>query len=192
MRQSSDATIVPGVYFLFLADKLIYVGRSQDCYKRITQHRMGGRPFDFATVMPLTPDLMNKVEPALIKSFQPPQNVVHTDALRSHRNAWRLTRPTESREPREMPARNGLGTVSRPAARDLAIAHGLVGALIDEAMSDGRLTFVESGRIAPRNKKPILVALYDDVVAFCEAERSNQLASLGLGGLLPAASQEAQ
>jgi hypothetical protein len=63
-----------GVYFLFLKQELVYVGRSSNPYGRIEAHRINGRPFDDFTVAHCEPGQSMWMERALIASLAPAQN----------------------------------------------------------------------------------------------------------------------
>lgn len=65
---------VNGVYFLFERKKLIYIGKSRDCAKRVAAHRSNGRPFDYYLIMPVSVGEADWVEIALIKAMEPKQN----------------------------------------------------------------------------------------------------------------------
>jgi len=64
-----------GVYFLYFRGVLQYVGKSVTPASRLNQHRQVGRVFDQAFVLPVPQSMLDQVEGALIRKFQPPLNV---------------------------------------------------------------------------------------------------------------------
>lgn len=68
---------VSGVYLLFDRQRLVYVGKSTDCKRRIADHARNGRAFDYATVMALPDGDETWIEEALIRRLGPPQNRSH-------------------------------------------------------------------------------------------------------------------
>lgn len=66
--------VVCGVYSLFAQHKLVYVGKSTNCYKRIADHRTNGRVFDYALVTAVPEADAAWVEAALIAAMEPVQN----------------------------------------------------------------------------------------------------------------------
>lgn len=66
--------VVCGVYLLFKEHELVYIGKSQDLYKRISSHRLNGREFDYAALIPLPESDLSWVESSLIKSFDSLKN----------------------------------------------------------------------------------------------------------------------
>ena len=74
VNYSNERPIVSGVYMLFQEHNLVYVGKSQDSYARISEHRANGRVFDYALISSCPASDMGWIESALIKAFQPQQN----------------------------------------------------------------------------------------------------------------------
>lgn len=64
-----------GVYMLFLAEELIYVGRSTELPRRITNHRRSGRVFDDVRAIPCEPAVADWLEAELIRTLRPTQNI---------------------------------------------------------------------------------------------------------------------
>lgn len=63
-----------GVYFLYLGDRLQYIGQSVEPATRLSQHRHSGKAFDRAFVIPVPAFMLDNVEGALIRYFRPPLN----------------------------------------------------------------------------------------------------------------------
>lgn len=63
-----------GVYLLFRAGRLVYIGSSLDMPKRVASHDANGRPFDEVHYIETSPSKREDVERELIRAFQPPQN----------------------------------------------------------------------------------------------------------------------
>ena len=191
MAEPRNTPVVCGVYFLFKDRVLTYVGQSKDCYGRIADHRSAGREFDLATVMPLAEEFVSQVETALIKSYQPPKNKAHNEAVRPAPPA-RFMQPILERQARRdaAPRPDGLGLISRAKARGVAQSLGLRGMIIDEAIEAGDLSFVESSK---RGRGVICVALYSDIIAFLKVKQKEKLQALGFTSehLDPAASRPA-
>lgn len=189
---AAQPEVVSGLYFLFKDGELTYVGQSKDCRKRIEQHRGNGRPFDFATIMPIEPERRSLVEAAIIHKFAPSGNVAGKPKPPAPPKA--VMPPAWSRAVAEarleglagprvkpfVPDPNDTRTISKAQARLVAQNHGVRGALIDEAIADGRLQFVETGRGSGPRGAPIRVGLYQAVLAFCQAEARAELDRLGL------------
>jgi hypothetical protein len=68
----------PGVYFLFLDEKLQYIGESEDCKRREERHRQRIPRNDWAMI-PVDGDRPDRkaVEDELISKFRPPWNWTH-------------------------------------------------------------------------------------------------------------------
>jgi len=62
----------PGVYFLVKDDVVIYVGQSVNCYTRIQSHQ--DKNFDTAFMIPVPPELLDRVEGSLIRVMRPKLN----------------------------------------------------------------------------------------------------------------------
>lgn len=72
--KAAEPHVGPGVYLLFKARRLTYVGRSAYPPGRIAQHRANGRPFSHSMIIPCSEEDSYWVEKALIDALQPPQN----------------------------------------------------------------------------------------------------------------------
>ena len=169
MAYDPASPIVSGVYFLFRNGALAYVGKSQDCYRRIAKHRANGREFDFATVMPLRQEFMGDVERALIESYKPPANRQVPVAA----SAAPVSSPTV-----KAPKPPDHQTVSVSQAKTIAMRAGLKSDAINEAIAAGDLKFVDSGRRCGRGI--VRVALASAVTAYCEHRAQQRLITLGL------------
>lgn len=98
-RSPKKSTVVStgplaGVYLLFQDWDLIYVGRSDDCHRRVGSHRTNGRTFNHYEMIPCGSDRAKFVEEALIRSLEPAQN-----KIRYRREIAR----TEGPEPKPVP-----------------------------------------------------------------------------------------
>lgn len=71
------APVVPasGVYLLYLAGALIYIGRSTELPRRITNHRRAGRVFDEVRAIPCEYGIATWLEAELIRTLGPPENI---------------------------------------------------------------------------------------------------------------------
>lgn len=66
---------IPGVYFLFDGDRLVYVGQSTHVPARIEDHLREGRiPFDRATFLPVEPEKLRERESYYIDLLDPEYN----------------------------------------------------------------------------------------------------------------------
>lgn len=72
----NDAHVISGIYFLmdYSNDNPVYIGRSEDIFSRIHQHRVTKRPFDYFRYIEFPIDKLNEMELLMIKKFQPMQN----------------------------------------------------------------------------------------------------------------------
>lgn len=73
-RSVEDITAAPGVYFVFHASALTYVGMSFSVRTRLLQHRQHGRPISECAMVSVEPDLLAPVELAYIHALRPPGN----------------------------------------------------------------------------------------------------------------------
>lgn len=64
----------PGIYFLFKAGELIYIGKSRNMRKRVYEHKMTKRDFDAVTYVEAPEAWLARLEAAYIAEFKPPQN----------------------------------------------------------------------------------------------------------------------
>lgn len=64
-----------GVYMLFRDGELIYIGRSSELPRRITNHRRAGREFDEVRAIPCDYATAEWLEAELIRTLQPPENI---------------------------------------------------------------------------------------------------------------------
>lgn len=70
----------PGVYFLFLEDRMQYIGSSIDVRARVTAHQDEKRiRFDFATYLPTPSPWHLSIEALYIAHYQPPRNSTFCD-----------------------------------------------------------------------------------------------------------------
>lgn len=68
---------VPGIYFLYQADIVVYVGESKCVFGRIKDH-VGNKEFDsFTYVIEANDELRKLQEMKMIKNFRPMYNIVH-------------------------------------------------------------------------------------------------------------------
>lgn len=65
-----------GVYLLYNDGALAYVGRSTSLASRLAHHRASGRLFGEARIIPCDEALSVWLERELIRTLQPPQNIV--------------------------------------------------------------------------------------------------------------------
>lgn len=63
-----------GVYFLFDADQLVYIGQSVYVGQRLYQHHLAGRSFTHFGFVAVPGDLIHGVEIAYIHALRPPLN----------------------------------------------------------------------------------------------------------------------
>ena len=82
-----------GIYFLIRDDQVIYIGKSNDVYSRVSEHRARGREFTKFSVVPCDPAHLSDIEAAYIKLFKPVGNRTHTP------------KKSKARLPREMLSR---------------------------------------------------------------------------------------
>ena len=63
----NDKDKVVGVYFLILNNEIVYVGMSEDCYRRVKSHTLksSNKKFDYANIIGLT----SKEEALYVESF---------------------------------------------------------------------------------------------------------------------------
>lgn len=178
--KARDTPVVAGVYFLFKDGDLTYVGRSNDCYGRISSHRQKGRDFDLATVMPLAMEFIPSVEAALIDAFTPPQNRMRPAPAAPAPVYIAAPLPPDpyADVPPGAPRPSPLGTITPTQARDLASHLGLAGNVIREAEDAGTLRFIDTGR--KTGKGTVRVAVYDEVLTLLRALRQDKLRALGL------------
>jgi len=73
-RSHDVLPIIGGVYLLFQDRRLVYVGKSGDCHRRVAEHRQRGRVFDYGLVTPCPQQDAAWVEAALIDAWGPVQN----------------------------------------------------------------------------------------------------------------------
>lgn len=66
--------VVCGIYFLLNKRKLIYIGKSKNCYQRIEEHRQNGREFDYACIATSLVTDIDWLEKSFIESLNPPHN----------------------------------------------------------------------------------------------------------------------
>jgi hypothetical protein len=69
---------IPGVYFLFQDDVIIYIGKSKDVLSRVQAHKNNQKEFDHYTYVECDEDLLTAYERIFINKYKPIQNA---DAL---------------------------------------------------------------------------------------------------------------
>lgn len=80
MRRFNIDKVNPGVYFLFLEGKLVYIGQSKHPELRILQHRHNSYKyhdndfFDSAYIFEVSAEDLDTYEGALIRHFKPELN----------------------------------------------------------------------------------------------------------------------
>lgn len=74
MWMSSQYITGCGVYILFNAFQLTYIGKSKNVMTRLQQHAKHGRSFDRYTVVPCEEHELDKIERELIARLDPPEN----------------------------------------------------------------------------------------------------------------------
>ena len=62
------------VYFLYLADKLKYIGQSVNLKNRLAQHKSGGKVFDNVFYIDVPKEALYEVENTLIARLKPEDN----------------------------------------------------------------------------------------------------------------------
>ena len=158
--------VVPGVYLLFQERRLVYIGKSKDCYGRISEHRTKGRPFDYALVTPCPADDMAWVEASLIEAWGPAQN---------RQRGGRQQSDPAPQAPLTAPVDPGLSTFTIPKAEDYARRYNLH-VQMRAAMTSGELKVYASappranGRAAPR------LILQADLRDWCERRQRERFA----------------
>lgn len=95
-----DVASLAGLYFLFDGEELVYVGQSNNAYRRISEHRKYGRVFQrFAFLAVPDPAERDRLEAAYIQKFSPKYNGAmppNETALAKHRlrnREWRQRYP---------------------------------------------------------------------------------------------------
>lgn len=68
-----------GVYMLYREGELIYIGRSTELPRRITNHRRSGRVFDEVNAIPCDAKTADWLEAELVRVFSPPENIKRFD-----------------------------------------------------------------------------------------------------------------
>jgi hypothetical protein len=63
-----------GVYFLVMAGRIVYIGKSLDVWNRIKTHAASGRQFDSYCWQPCAADKLDELERFCIRKFRPTQN----------------------------------------------------------------------------------------------------------------------
>lgn len=76
MQMETSPLVECGVYLLFYRGALAYVGRSTQLRARLSEHRRSGRLFDTEQVIACAPEIAQWLEAELIRTLQPPQNVI--------------------------------------------------------------------------------------------------------------------
>lgn len=127
LRSAEDVQGGCGVYFLFLGDKLQYVGQSKDIRYRLGQHLYSMRPilpladwFDSVAAIWVPREFLDAVESAYIHRLNPPKNVLPkplTDWSRKVAGIRQRTRriTTETRQAMEAASLNQEVSPENPA-----------------------------------------------------------------------------
>lgn len=173
---SSTRPIVCGVYMLFREQRLIYVGRSRDIYRRVDDHRSNGREFDYAAVTPCPEADAPWIEAAMIKAMEPAQNRTHKPLpVRSTVELRPLPEPApKPRRPQDL--------ISKKEALRLAVDRRL-GRELRAALEAGEIKFAPISH-ARRGAKGIIytptATTYEAVSRWLDAAENARLAHLGL------------
>lgn len=141
---NAPAPVVSGVYLLFRAHRLEYIGRSKNCYARIEEHRRNGREFDYASVMAVPEGDAAWIEAELICAMDTRKNragVPHKPEA-AH-NGAPAVRVVERVVTREVPATIKPVLVNLTEAQQIAGQHfkPLAGG-VQRAVKDGSLPTV--------------------------------------------------
>lgn len=66
--------LIPGVYFLFNENELVYIGESEDIHRRVGQHRTDKEYDSYTFIEQRDPHLRLRLEKAYIEKFRPEYN----------------------------------------------------------------------------------------------------------------------
>ena len=77
LRRQNIST--PGIYFLWLRNKLRYIGQSKNVWSRVYQHSTNGIKFDSWSFIDVDESLILDAEEFLIAKFKPPLNIKGID-----------------------------------------------------------------------------------------------------------------
>lgn len=72
-RNNMDIKLTRGIYFLFKNHELIYIGQSEDIFKRVPIH-LGSKDFNNWNYIEYENENLNNIEAEFILKFQPKQN----------------------------------------------------------------------------------------------------------------------
>lgn len=72
-RNNMDIELTRGIYFLFKNYELIYIGQSEDIFKRVPEHR-GSKDFNNWLYIEYENENLNNVEAEFILKYQPKEN----------------------------------------------------------------------------------------------------------------------
>lgn len=75
IRVSKSKRVIIGVYFLFEAGKVIYVGSSRNVMARLGQHAYMGVHYDSFSVVECSNNMLMHIEAHYIKELRPSRNV---------------------------------------------------------------------------------------------------------------------
>lgn len=202
-----ERPVVGGVYFLFHEHALVYVGKSNDVYKRIAAHRSGGRLFDYAFVSSVPKSEIDWVEAALIRATSPPQNTALVPAPPPQKTPP-PEEPALKREPLRVvyPLSPPAPPVQKPPVGDawmkemfggcdgpfkphakisaarIAQSYGIAVKAFDEAWRDGAI--VTHPIPATHKGEHRRIVLDRDIVAWCEGRMKNDIVAFraSMGG----------
>jgi hypothetical protein len=73
LRAAKPVGDVCGIYFLLYERKIVYIGQSNNCHKRIESHR-NNKVFDSYTIVRCEPFQLDLLERVYIQRFEPPMN----------------------------------------------------------------------------------------------------------------------
>lgn len=171
--------VVIGVYFLFEAHDLVYVGRSINCYSRIDHHRAAGRHFDYALVMPCPQEDSDWVETALIHALAPKQNIAKGRqgfSAQGMHVLQEIARLRAEDEPQPPPGGvravwyDKLDAISITRARELAAARCIPVDAVDRAWRDVLPSFAKSD--GPDAKRAVRMVDFD---AWCDTYQTERM-----------------
>ena len=73
-ERAVELPAIAGVYFLFLGDLLVYVGRSDNISRRIWKEHLGNKIFDRVAWIEMSHEEATRWEPVYIYSYSPKYN----------------------------------------------------------------------------------------------------------------------
>lgn len=164
--------VVCGVYSLFKGRRLVYVGKSTNCYARIAGHRTNGREFDYALVTSCPEADIAWVEAALIAAWEPQQNRAGKAGAPGRPLALpvRHLHPVEDKPAYALPT-DPLMLVAMGRAQAYATQYRLSGRF-KEAVQAGELPVVDQGFRAGGRRRFVTVR---DLREWCEGQQRARL-----------------